>query len=198
MGKSFIKVIMAAAFALVFSASAGAQANDGTDAKVKEYAERYNLLVSKLGVDGVGVETVLNNWAAVAPDDVNMLTGRFSYYFAKSQRTEVVQKEQGNLRESNNQNCCNELNDNIGENSADNICVAFVEHCACCEDVGAKRRCTPTQRNLQGDQHSQLDRIDPGCDCGWEENGDGNHNNDERIDEHTGDEKDNGNDHHDL
>lgn len=95
MGKSFIKGIMAAAFALVFSAYAGAQANDGTDAKVKEYAERYNLLVSKLGVDGVGVETVLNNWAAVAPDDVNMLTGRFSYYFAKSQRTEVVQKEQG-------------------------------------------------------------------------------------------------------
>lgn len=64
------------------------------DPRVEEYAERYDLLVSKLGPSGVGIETVLNNWAEIAPDDVRLLTARFSYYFAKSQNTEVVAKKQ--------------------------------------------------------------------------------------------------------
>ena len=93
MRKFLIRNIIAAAAMLAFSFTAGAQEQDATDARVEEYAGRYSLLVSKLGVDGVGIETVLNNWAALAPDDVRMLTGRFNYYFAKSQRTEVVQKD---------------------------------------------------------------------------------------------------------
>ena len=93
MGKNLIRNIAAAAVLLALSAIARAQ--DAPESRAKEYAERYNLLVSRLGDDGVGVETVLNNWAAVAPDDIDMLTGRFRYYFAKSQRTEVVSKDQG-------------------------------------------------------------------------------------------------------
>ncbi len=88
------RYLFVAIMAASLSVHIGAAAQDkGNEAKAEEYAERYGLLVSKLGADGVGIETVLNNWAAVAPDDVRMLTGRFSYYFAKSQRTEVVQKD---------------------------------------------------------------------------------------------------------
>lgn len=89
--RKYLFVTIAAAL-LSVAVPAAAQ-DSGNAAKADEYAERYNLLVSKLGADGVGIETVLNNWAAVAPDDVRMLTGRFSYYFSKSQRTEVVPKD---------------------------------------------------------------------------------------------------------
>ena len=51
----------------------------------KDYLDRYNLLVSKLGAAGVGIETHLQKWEKDYPDDLDMLIGKFSYYFSKSQ-----------------------------------------------------------------------------------------------------------------
>ncbi len=56
----------------------------------ERYEQRYNLLVSKLGPAGVGVETVLNNWEKVDSLNPNLLLGRFSYLFTKAQTPEVI------------------------------------------------------------------------------------------------------------
>lgn len=90
-----LKTAVAAA-AMFMSFHFGMMAQDTPDKnpQVEEYARRYDLLVSKLGPDGVGIETLLDNWAEIAPDDIRLLTARFSYYFAKSQSTEVVPKAQ--------------------------------------------------------------------------------------------------------
>lgn len=61
----------------------------------KEYADRYELLVSKLGVAGVGVETLLNRWEKDYPEDIDMLLAKFSYYLTKS-RTETYEAKEGN------------------------------------------------------------------------------------------------------
>lgn len=58
----------------------------------KDFQDRYDLLVSKLGPTGVGIETLLDRWAAAYPDDVQMLTGKFSYWFSKSQTLQLVPK----------------------------------------------------------------------------------------------------------
>ena len=90
-----LKTAVAAA-AMFMSFHFGMMAQDTPDKnpQVEEYARRYDLLVSRLGPDGVGIETLLDNWAEIAPDDIRLLTARFSYYFAKSQSTEVVPKAQ--------------------------------------------------------------------------------------------------------
>lgn len=62
-------------------------------AQPDRYEQRYDLLVSQFGPAGVGVETVLDNWAKVDSTNVKMLVGRFSYYFTKSQSTQVVKKD---------------------------------------------------------------------------------------------------------
>lgn len=59
----------------------------------KDFQDRYDLLVSKLGPTGVGIETLLDRWAAAYPDDVQMLTGKFSYWFSKSQTLQLVPKD---------------------------------------------------------------------------------------------------------
>lgn len=59
-------------------------------AQSDRYEQKYDLLVSQLGPDGVGIETVLNNWAKVDSLNPKMLQGRFNYYFTKAQSTEVV------------------------------------------------------------------------------------------------------------
>lgn len=59
----------------------------------EEFLRRYNTLVKNVGVDGVGVETLLNRWESAFPDDTEMLTARFTYYFTKSQSSEVLQKD---------------------------------------------------------------------------------------------------------
>lgn len=61
-------------------------------AQSEKYEQRYDLLVSKLGYAGVGVETILNNWEQVAPSDPKMLLGKFNYYFTKAQSAKVVSK----------------------------------------------------------------------------------------------------------
>ncbi len=60
----------------------------------EEYLERYNLLVSKLGAAGVGIETLLQKWERDYPEDLDMLLGKFSYYLTKS-RTDKIEPMEG-------------------------------------------------------------------------------------------------------
>lgn len=57
-----------------------------------KYEQRYELLVSKLGPAGVGVETLLNNWEKADSTNAKMLLGRFNYLFTKAQSMQVVMK----------------------------------------------------------------------------------------------------------
>ncbi len=53
---------------------------------------RYNLLVDKVGLAGIGVETVLDAWGKVDSTNLNMQMGRYRYYLTKAQSTTVVAK----------------------------------------------------------------------------------------------------------
>lgn len=79
-----MRKFIVAAVSMLLSASAFAQAD--------KYEQRYDLLVSKLGPAGVGVETILNNWEKADSTDSKMLLGRFNYLFAKAQSMQVVVK----------------------------------------------------------------------------------------------------------
>lgn len=83
-----MKRIAIAAVMLLVGAAAFAQSESD------RYEQRYELLVSKLGPAGVGVETVLDNWEKVDSLNAKMLLGRFSYFFTKAQTSEVVAKLQ--------------------------------------------------------------------------------------------------------
>lgn len=61
-------------------------------AQADKYEQRYELLVSKLGYAGVGVETVLNNWEQADPTNPKLMLARFNYLFTKAQSTQVVAK----------------------------------------------------------------------------------------------------------
>lgn len=61
-------------------------------AQSEKYEQRYNLLVSKLGPAGVGVETVLDNWEKADSTNPKMLVARFEYFFTKSKTNQVVSK----------------------------------------------------------------------------------------------------------
>lgn len=63
-----------------------------TYAQTENYEQRYDILVSKLGYDGVGVETLLDNWEKSDSTNSKMLLGRFNYYFTKSQSGQIVSK----------------------------------------------------------------------------------------------------------
>ena len=58
-----------------------------------KYKSQYNLIVSKLGYAGVGLETIINNWEKIDSTDIEMLTAKYNYYFTKSQYTEIVKKD---------------------------------------------------------------------------------------------------------
>lgn len=79
--KKIISFALLAASAVVLSA------------QTVNYEQRYDLLVSKLGPAGVGIETLLGNWEKADSASVRLLAARFDYYFNKSQRTEVVKKD---------------------------------------------------------------------------------------------------------
>ncbi len=70
--------------AVLFASAAFAQTES------ERFEQRYDLLVSKLGPDGIGVETVLNNWEKVDSTNAKMLLGKFSYLFSKAQTTKVI------------------------------------------------------------------------------------------------------------
>ena len=56
----------------------------------EEFQARYDRLVRSVGASGVGVESLLDRWDEAFPDDFALAVARFSYYFQKSQRTEMV------------------------------------------------------------------------------------------------------------
>ena len=56
------------------------------------YRQRYEILVNQFGPAGVGVETVLDNWAKVDSTSADYLFARFSFFFTKAQTTEIVSK----------------------------------------------------------------------------------------------------------
>ena len=58
----------------------------------EEFRAKYERQTRVAGQAGIGVETILDKWAESFPDDIDMLVGRYNYYYAKSRRTEVVQK----------------------------------------------------------------------------------------------------------
>lgn len=62
-------------------------------AQTQDFERRYNLLVSQVGPAGVGIETLINNWAKADQDNDRMLTARFHYYLTKAQSTEVVTRQ---------------------------------------------------------------------------------------------------------
>ena len=62
-------------------------------AQADKYEQRYNMLVSKFGPAGVGVETILNNWEQADSTDSKMLLGRFNYLFTKAQSAQIVEKK---------------------------------------------------------------------------------------------------------
>lgn len=59
-------------------------------AQSDRFEQRYNLLVSRLGPSGVGIETLLDNWAKADSTNEVLLKARFDYYHSKAQRQEVV------------------------------------------------------------------------------------------------------------
>lgn len=61
-------------------------------AQTERFEQRYNLLVSKLGPAGVGIETLLDNWAKADSTDEKLLAARFDYYLVKSRSNEIVKK----------------------------------------------------------------------------------------------------------
>ena len=73
-----------AAFALCLSLQAQTTSSE-------DYLRRYNNLVQRVGAAGVGVETLLDKWAADYPDDLEMLLARFSFCFTRSESTQVIQ-----------------------------------------------------------------------------------------------------------
>ena len=49
----------------------------------EKYEQRYEMLVSQFGPAGVGVETVLDNWAKVDSTNTRLLLARFDFLFNK-------------------------------------------------------------------------------------------------------------------
>lgn len=56
----------------------------------EEFLDRYNMLSSRLGVDGVGIETLLTKWEQAFPEDQDMLEASFLLYFSKSQSDSTI------------------------------------------------------------------------------------------------------------
>lgn len=59
-------------------------------AQTSDFQRRYNVLLNRVGPAGVGMETLIENWAKAEPESTDMLQARFYYYLVKSQGTEVV------------------------------------------------------------------------------------------------------------
>lgn len=59
-----------------------------------EYKARYEKLVARVGIAGLGVENMLDKWAQVDSCDVDLLVARFAMYFEKSRSYVVEEKEQ--------------------------------------------------------------------------------------------------------
>ena len=60
----------------------------------EEYLSKYQRLTGRVGVSGVGVETLINQWGEAWPGDPQMSLARFSYYYDKCQSSKVIQLSQ--------------------------------------------------------------------------------------------------------
>ena len=60
----------------------------------QDFERRYQRLVERVGFGGVGVETLIENWAQEEPDNATMLTARFNFWLTKGQGSEVVAKSE--------------------------------------------------------------------------------------------------------
>lgn len=59
--------------------------------KTKEdYVSRYNLLVSRFGANGVGIETLLDKWESAFPEDLDMLEAKFAYYYTSCRVSQTI------------------------------------------------------------------------------------------------------------
>lgn len=83
------KMILAAA-ALLASLPSFAQISVEAEAASERYSQRYDLLVSKLGPDGVGIETLLENWEKTDPDNRKLVLAKYAYYLTKSGTSGIV------------------------------------------------------------------------------------------------------------
>lgn len=82
----YMKRIVFIAFILFASYAVQAQTSS-------RYEQRYDLLVSQFGPAGVGIETVLDNWAKVDSTNARLLQARFEYFFTKAQTGQVEPRQ---------------------------------------------------------------------------------------------------------
>jgi len=59
----------------------------------EELKSQYERQVKVVGLDGLGVENILDKWARVNPDDGDLLEARFHYYYLKSVSSNLVAKD---------------------------------------------------------------------------------------------------------
>lgn len=86
------RTIFLAAALLLCSAGAFAQEEDLAAAAAR-YKASYGRQVRNVGLSGLGVETIIDKWEIVAPDDPEMLSARFNFLLDKSRSTNVVAKD---------------------------------------------------------------------------------------------------------
>ncbi|MBP5690089.1 MAG: hypothetical protein J6W74_04160 [Bacteroidales bacterium] len=60
----------------------------------ESFKSRYETLTKHVGIDGVGVESLLERWEKAYPEDPDMLVARFNLYLSKALSTAVVAKQQ--------------------------------------------------------------------------------------------------------
>lgn len=63
-------------------------------AQTSDFQRRYDLLVSRVGHSGIGVETLIKDWEKADSTNRSMLVAKFDFYFSKSQKEVVVTKSQ--------------------------------------------------------------------------------------------------------
>lgn len=56
------------------------------------YSQRYDQLVARVGAAGVGVETLLDTWESVDPENSKMQLARLNYYLTKAAKSVIVPK----------------------------------------------------------------------------------------------------------
>ena len=61
-----------------------------TGQTTENFLQRYDLLVSRVGPSGIGVDNLLNNWYKADSTDINVLLARFNYFYSASRRDSVV------------------------------------------------------------------------------------------------------------
>lgn len=87
-----VRKIVFTLMTVCMSVAVPAQTSQVDSTASAEFSDKYDMLVSRLGTAGVGIETLLDNWSKVDPDSRKMLLARYSYYITKGQKTSVVAK----------------------------------------------------------------------------------------------------------